>query len=889
MRTVPMEGFRREIRNDDTCSVTSFEDVGGRSRNQIIKDLIARGPGKQTLSDDEMPDVLYTVQFCNDNGRVIETRESDQPLDIATLSLDGGEVSRKKPVIEIKSRVSSTPPKHGGGRIHDQIRYSAEDDGYNYDYPDPNGSGSEMDVFRVERTEMIIHSAHLLAALAAVVSYYPDVDFSGEQAVVAAPYHVLIHHWKELEIYKLNQPACHDNEYATTTAKHIDVLLSFLKHSFAGQLEAEWSRWNNTTLPTATFDLFWMLLKPGEIIYKEKHGQMVPYVISAVSLNGDGVSRPGAYILDFWNIGYYHGRLQRQMESLYIYPWSGEREIRALQVIPARFIAGGVKAIAEKQVKLGKQYWELAKQPSYKDYDGELLSRDLTRGGNMTGRVIVDCEGWERFHNGPNGMPPPGPPVSRQRNPAPPRKDYLPQVQPRCICAACKKAGLAPEPSTFAGFESLDPQVDDPPVNEELYFHVIKDTIPAFILEERRWASLRIECLREVKPDKDAFKYLVLDSEVKMTVKALIGKFASSDGKVSPWPSDFVKNKGEGRIFLLHGSPGVGKTCTAECVAELTHRPLLSLTSGDISTSMSASSVERNLNYFLTLGERFGALVLLDEADVYLEERRTRDLRRNGLVSIFLRALEYYRGVLFLTTNRVEAFDSAFTSRIHVALHYRRLTDDDRRRVWMHNFERLERDSGGKCYVPQSAREYAYEGADVRALRWNGREIRNGLQTAVALAETEAEENGVETVIVTDKHLRSVVKMSSGFKEFLNRKRKVRWASPAVEGGCSDDEDDGVEEEEEEDDEEEEEEEDENVSVSSAETEDHRHPARANTYPMAHQHQQAYPHPHPHAPSMSPHPMNPHSMSPHSMSSHPVPGHQPYQQPYQQQPYQEPY
>ena len=88
----------------------------------------------------------------------------------------------------------------------------------------------------------------------------------------------------------------------------------------------------------------------------------------------------------------------------------------------------------------------------------------------------------------------------------------------------------------------------------------------------------------------------------------------------------------------------------------------------------------------------------------------------------------------------------------------------------MHNFERLERDSAGKCYVPQSAREYAFEAADMKALRWNGREIRNGLQTAVALAETEAVENGVETVTLTDKHLRAVVKMSSGFRDFLRNR-----------------------------------------------------------------------------------------------------------------------
>lgn len=248
-------------------------------------------------------------------------------------------------------------------------------------------------------------------------------------------------------------------------------------------------------------------------------------------------------------------------------------------------------------------------------------------------------------------MPPPN---------AIPPLDHLPQLASRCPCQPCRKSGQLTELGPFSGFDNLDPNKDTPPDND-LYFYALSDLIPAFVLGERRWAMLKIEDLRDVKHDREAFKYLVLDDEIKLAVKALIGKFANAEGKVSPWPSDFVKNKGEGRIFLLHGSPGVGKTCTAECVAELTHRPLLALTSGDISTSGSTSSVERNLAFFLRLGERYGALVLLDEADVYLEERRTRDLYRNGLVSIFLRALEYYRGVLFLTTNRVEVYSSSLS------------------------------------------------------------------------------------------------------------------------------------------------------------------------------------------------------------------------------------
>lgn len=75
---------------------------------------------------------------------------------------------------------------------------------------------------------------------------------------------------------------------------------------------------------------------------------------------------------------------------------------------------------------------------------------------------------------------------------------------------------------------------------------------------------------------------------------------------------------------------------------------------------------------------RHGLQVLLDEADVYLESRQRGEVKRNALVSVFLRELEQYQGIMFLTTNRVGIFDDAFLSRIHVGLLYKALSDDDR-------------------------------------------------------------------------------------------------------------------------------------------------------------------------------------------------------------------
>jgi hypothetical protein len=82
-------------------------------------------------------------------------------------------------------------------------------------------------------------------------------------------------------------------------------------------------------------------------------------------------------------------------------------------------------------------------------------------------------------------------------------------------------------------------------------------------------------------------------------------------------------------------------------------------------------------------------VLLLDEADVFLEERTLSDLDRNRLDSVFLRTIEYYEGVLSLTSNRVGTFDEAFKSRIQLALHYRPLDQPSRHRIWQNFVGRM--------------------------------------------------------------------------------------------------------------------------------------------------------------------------------------------------------
>lgn len=90
--------------------------------------------------------------------------------------------------------------------------------------------------------------------------------------------------------------------------------------------------------------------------------------------------------------------------------------------------------------------------------------------------------------------------------------------------------------------------------------------------------------------------------------------------------------------------------------------------------------------------------------------------------------MEYYRGILFLTTNRVGNFDDAFISRIHSVIHYEGFSDSERERIWEQFFKKLESERRTKVKIDPDARKYVLSHEDMKAVQWNGREIRNGEQ-----------------------------------------------------------------------------------------------------------------------------------------------------------------
>ena len=98
-----------------------------------------------------------------------------------------------------------------------------------------------------------------------------------------------------------------------------------------------------------------------------------------------------------------------------------------------------------------------------------------------------------------------------------------------------------------------------------------------FVLRSRRWYFLDIDRIHEVQRQSEGFESLILPQGVARLVEGLVqthGPCEDFENLDSQHQFDLVRGKGKGLIILLHGAPGVGKTSTAECVADYTQRPL---------------------------------------------------------------------------------------------------------------------------------------------------------------------------------------------------------------------------------------------------------------------------------------------------------------------------
>jgi hypothetical protein len=260
--------------------------------------------------------------------------------------------------------------------------------------------------------------------------------------------------------------------------------------------------------------------------------------------------------------------------------------------------------------------------------------------------------------------------------------------------------------------------------------------IPGFSFTAKQWGECNIEDVSEIQFNTNAYDQLVLPERtidgLEIAPKQMIRSLVEH-GAVGF--TDVIADKGGGIIFLLHGPPGTGKTLTAEAIADLLKRPLYSVSVGELGTK--TMDLERNLRMVLEVATLWNAVLLIDEADIFLEKRTPRDIERNALVAIFLRMLEYYQGVLFLTTNRVKQFDPAFNSRLSIALDYPDHTPENRARIWTN------------LMVAAGLKPKKFDIKALAAEDVNGRQIKHAIRIGLSLAANEGRKVQMEDFMKT--------------------------------------------------------------------------------------------------------------------------------------------
>ncbi|KAH0425979.1 hypothetical protein CcaCcLH18_10626 [Colletotrichum camelliae] len=277
---------------------------------------------------------------------------------------------------------------------------------------------------------------------------------------------------------------------------------------------------------------------------------------------------------------------------------------------------------------------------------------------------------------------------------------------------------------------------DMPP--DQRFLLLLPRTILGFAMQDKKWKTLQVKYIDHIEWNQKAFEQLVLSPEKKELIEAVI----------------------RGHMTANH---------SADVVEE---KPLYRVTCGDIGTD--PEKVEKYLDSVLFIGSIWEAVVLLDESDVFLEERQKMDLKRNALVSVFLRVLEYYKGILILTSNRVGHFDEAFKSRMQLALHYPPVDERGRIKIWNNFINLLAREQLRVGQSEDVDRTQLGDGerVNIEELRdnlnilarekLNGRQIRNAITTARQLSRFRNKAMGFE-------HLEQTIRIANDFEEYVEK------------------------------------------------------------------------------------------------------------------------
>ena len=183
---------------------------------------------------------------------------------------------------------------------------------------------------------------------------------------------------------------------------------------------------------------------------------------------------------------------------------------------------------------------------------------------------------------------------------------------------------------------------------------------------------VHVDDIEDYVYDKSLRDKLILPQSHKELLDILVNNASILKG-------DIIDNKGNGTVVILEGPPGCGKTLTTEVYSELMEKPLYKISSGQL--GVDAKEMDSNLYDVLRRASRLGCILLIDECETFVRKRGN-DLIQNAIITTFLRKIEYFDGIMFLTSNKIKDIDDAILSRCIAAIKYEKPTEENAKKIW---------------------------------------------------------------------------------------------------------------------------------------------------------------------------------------------------------------
>ncbi|KAK1991740.1 hypothetical protein LX36DRAFT_704521 [Colletotrichum falcatum] len=586
-------------------------------------------------------------------------------------------------------------------------------------------------------SEIEIISQPLWSLLKEHLGDYPYHVFRGSSVPLDSPYEEIIFGWDKLQKAIVQDPRDEEDKQAREDLK---TLLDVISSGSSGDAKLDkYFQYRDVYRQgnTIQFADLWTIFPPGTLIHgKPFQGQDQVFLVQ--DNNGAWparADRPQQFLpweLDCWIYDWNGESFQRTAYTLLFEHFEGQKPISSLPYRP--FGTGdNDETIRQLLIDRGKRFRTLCtaeKGNQLFEYTGDAIFvkkgfSGLVQDDVVNSRVMVDYSSYFQFGTttAPNGML---------------KRSY----SSNCSCTDCRTNDALAEKYRDR-FDTKEARERTTWENDQ--YLMCPPRVLGYALGQKYWAELQVNLVRDIPPNDPNSAWHsrlhLADENKKTLLHGLVRSHISSSSRREDSQrsgtlevDDIIPGKGKGLVILLYGPPGVGKTSTAETIALATGKPLFSISVADVGTK--ARHVEANLSRIFTLATSWQAILLIDEADVFLEKRGNgiaASTDRNALVSVFLRVLEYYQGIMFLTTNQIAQFDAAIPSRIHVSIQYDSLKKEQMAKIFGGFLEPLEKSNLIDNY--RDIKKWLDE--DVYEVGLDGRQIRNIVTTALGLARAD--------------------------------------------------------------------------------------------------------------------------------------------------------